>query len=397
MASGRFFEAGVFRAVFAIFLLALPSGTLAQEIGPDPLLDLGTKEGLGGEDFMRFDRDQIKNQIKTFIPPLLKPAFTQHAFVLPPGLYSLAVSNTYARIDGDFFLDGDKNSAVFGNSEIERNFTNLDIRYGFDLNAEYLHGFTARINIPYKNSTVSGSIHPGGVQAITAFNSASTQELGDIGLFLKKKILDQGNGPFGLAVVGAVFLPTGKNDEKFGNDGVIRFQTPMGETNDIFARFSDDGRLPTTLQPGTGDFSFMAGLFATRQFDSNDLLGRSALHVGVTHRFVPEADGFDGGARTTLFTSFVKPVYKDYVSLDFSYVLDIHQDDSYSGQFMDPVRGLIDRPSFSGGTTGFIAPSLIFSPDPQIRITLSGIFRIQDPDLGPAPESIIRLGVDVIF
>ncbi|MCP3902237.1 MAG: hypothetical protein GY715_01265 [Planctomycetes bacterium] len=371
---------------------------LAQESGSDPLLDLGTEKGIGGEDFMRFDRDQIKNQIKTFIPPLLRPAFTQHAFVLPPGLFSVGVSHTYGTIDGDdFFRNGNVNSAVFANSEVDRNITNLDIFYGFDLNTEYLHGFTARLNIPYKNSKVSGSIHPGGVQAITAFNSASTQEVGDVGLFLKKKILDQGNGPFGLAAVGAVFFPTGKNDEKFGDNGVIRFETPMGTSNGIFGRFSDDGRLPSTLQPGTGDFSFLAGLFLTRQFDSNDFLGRSALHLGVTHRFMPEEDGIDYGDTTTFFTSFVKPIYKDYLSLDLTYVLNHHQDDSYAGQFMDPALGLINRPAFSGGTSGYIAPSLIFSPDPQIRMTLSTLFRIQDPDLGPAPDPVVRLGIDVTF
>ena len=88
---------------------------------------------------MKFDRDQIKNQIKTFIPPLLRPAFTQHAFVLPPGLHSVAVSRRDLSIDGnDFFLDGDENTAVFGSSNVDRALTDLDIFYGFDFNREYL-------------------------------------------------------------------------------------------------------------------------------------------------------------------------------------------------------------------------------------------------------------------
>ncbi|MDP7740799.1 MAG: hypothetical protein QGF67_05130, partial [Lentisphaeria bacterium] len=356
-----------------------------DELPPaNEFLDLGTEEGLGGKDFMKFDRDQIKNQIKTFIPPLLRPAFTQHAFVLPPGLHSVAVSRRDLSIDGnDFFLDGDENTAVFGSSNVDRALTDLDIFYGFDFNREYLHGFTARVNIPYRDSQVTGFIHPGGVQAISAFNTGSTQELGDIGLFLKKKIMDQGNGPFGLAAVGAVFLPTGRNDEKVGNDGVVRMDTPAGTANSIFTRFSDDGRLPSTLQPGTGTLSYLTGAFLTRQYGAHDFLGRSALHLGITHRFVSEDDGIDFGDTTTWFASLVKPIYKDYLSTDLTFVAFDHQDDSYDGTTMDPVAGLIDRPSFSGGTSGYLAPSLIYSPDPQIRMTLSALIRVVDPDLGP--------------
>jgi hypothetical protein len=61
------------------------------------------------------------------------------------------------------------------------------------------------------------------------------------------------------------------------------------------------------------------------------------------------------------------------------------------------VFELGDRPSFSGGFTGMVAPSLIFSPDPQIRLTLSALIRVIEPDLGPAPPWVIRVGIDVTF
>ncbi len=61
------------------------------------------------------------------------------------------------------------------------------------------------------------------------------------------------------------------------------------------------------------------------------------------------------------------------------------------------VFELVDRPDFSGGFTGFLAPSIIFSPDPQIRLSLTGLFRVVEPDLGPAPDWVLRVGMDVIF
>ena len=56
---------------------------------------------------------------------------------------------------------------------------------------------------------------------------------------------------------------------------------------------------------------------------------------------------------------------------------------------------LHDRPSFSGGLTVNFAPSIIFSPSPNVRLTASLIKRIKEPDLGPAPGSIFRIGISV--
>ncbi|MCP4005264.1 MAG: hypothetical protein GY725_13820 [bacterium] len=385
--------------LLALAVLASPPYVRAGEPEDDPLLELGTEDGHGGEDFMKYDRDQIKKQVKTFIPPLLSPAFTQHAFVLPPGLFRMGLSHRIVSIDGnDFFKNGNTNRAVFANSEVDRELTDLDIFYGFDLNREYLHAFTVRLNIPYKNSRVRGYVHPGGLQALNAHNTASTQELGDIGLFLKKKLMDQGNGPIGIAAVGAVFFPTGDNDERYGNDGTIMMQMPpAAPTSSIFGRFSDDGRLPSTLQPGTGSFSYLGGMFLTRQFDWRGLSLRGAFHLGATYRLVFKEDGVDPGDTATYFASLVMPIRKDFLSADLTCIVFDHEDDSYSGTFMDPVLGVIPRPDFSGGTTGFIAPSLIFSPDPQFRVTLSALLRVKDPDLGPAPQSIIRLGFSATF
>ncbi|MFQ5563945.1 MAG: hypothetical protein ACE5FO_10305 [Parvularculaceae bacterium] len=467
----------------------------------DRYLELGTDEGvLGGEEQKTFERSQIKTQILTFIPPLLRPAFTQHAFVLPPGAMSVGISHRYTRIEGDdFFRNGDPNLAVFQDFSVERNLTDIDFFYGFDLNRKYLHGFTLRVNVPYLNSSTDGFIHPNGQQFISLENAGSTQEIGDVGVFLKKKVWDQGNHPFGLAVVGAAFFPTGANDETFGSNGRITAKRPQppnlivaqgfdalmqanvaagvwGDSrcffrnfnlgnralcdgpaagpggpfgapsagplsfapggpnfdnafvgdfpfnNGIFGRFSGDGRLPSTLQPGTGDFSFLTGGFITRQFPPNSFMGRSAGHIGVVHRFVQEEDGIDFGDTTTYFASFVKPIYKDFIAMDLTFVGFDKQNDSYAGKIPEPeihicdaidvagsvggcaavgdeafVFDVVDRPPFSGGFTGMVAPSLIYSPDPQIRLVASGLIRVIEPDLGPAPPFVLRVNLEVIF
>jgi len=109
----------------------------------NPFLDLGTQRGVGGEDFMDFDRGLIKDQILQFIPPVLQPAFVGHAFVLPPGTFRVALSVRSAKIHGDdFFMAGESNLAGFGDFKVDRQFVDLDLFYGFDLNRRHLHGFT---------------------------------------------------------------------------------------------------------------------------------------------------------------------------------------------------------------------------------------------------------------
>jgi len=337
-------------------------------------------------------------------------------------------------------------------------------------------------------------------------NAGSDSHIGDVGVFVKKKLLDQGNSGFGLAAAVAVFLPTGSNEGTFGSNGRISatrpaapnltvaqgfdalqrqnvadgvwgdprcfflnfnednrglcnnapaFSAPAGAAdgsipgvltfseprngnpagpnfnnshvgdfpfnNGVFGRFSDDGRLPSILQSGTGSTSFLFGLFGTRQFDANSILGRSAFHLGFSHKFVSADDGIDPGDLSTYFASYVKPIYKDFVSLDLSLIAFDREKDSYAGRIPEPeihtctaadvalvsncnapgdqafLFELHDRPSFSGGLTGFFAPSLIISPNPQLRLTLSTLIRVIEPDLGPAPESVFRFSISTIL
>lgn len=424
---------------------------------PNPFLDLGTDKGVGGQDFMKFDRGLIKDQILQFIPPLLTPAFVGHAFVLPPGAFRVSTSARLTNLHGDdFFMNGSPNLAGFGEFEVNRRFVDLDLFYGFDLNRRHLHGFTVRLNIPYVISHTNGVVNPNGVPFIDLLAEGASQTLGDISVFLKKKVLDQGNAPIGLAVMAAVTLPTGSNDEKFGNDGYIlarrpdpdgdgvqmsfdamiqalggpgaffngvwrvpaamlegasQILTPFPFNGGRFGRFSSDGRLPSVLQPGTGAWGTTLGLFLTRQFEPRDFgfLGRSALHAGILHQFNGSADGIDPGDKTTFFAAYVKPVYRDYVALDLTAVGFHQQTDGYTGLAPEPqivtdeagMRwfefGLVERQPFTGGTSLMLAPSLIVSPDPQLRFTASGLFRVVAPDLGPAPSFVLRFGTEVTF
>lgn len=434
----------------------------AESEKDNPFLTLGTEGGVGGSDFMDYDRGRIKDQILRFIPPLLQPAFTGHAFVLPPGTWRFSTSGRFTSLGGgDFFMAGQPNLGTFGNFDVSRRFIDLDFFYGFDLNRRFLHGFTLRVNVPYRDSSTRGSIHPNGVPFISLLAAGSTQTFGDVGLFLKKKVLDQGNAPFGLAVAGAVSFPTGSNDEKFGDEGHIlarrpdpdgdgvqasfdaviqslggpqnffngawKVPAPMLEqapqiltsfpfNQGVFGRFTGDGRLPTTLQPGTGSFGYTLGVFLTRQFEPGEFgalgrfPGRSALHAGVLQEFKRPSDGIDPGNTTTFFTSFVKPVFRDYLAFDFTAVGFHQQRDRYPGMMPEPeivedgasgarmfYFALVPRAPFTGGTTLMLAPSGIISIDPQLRFTVTGLFRAVSPGLGPAPSFVLRVGMDVTF
>lgn len=440
----------------------------------DEFLRLGTEEGPGGANWQRFERSQTKNLIRSFIPPLLRPAVVEHAFVLPPNAFLATVSTRFATIGGDdFFRDpepgNEETEEAFRDFEVNRQFLDFDLFYGFDLGRKYLHTFTARLNVPILFYQTEGFVHPNSAEFINVFPEASGSELGDVGLFLKKKFIDQTAFPIQIAGVGAVLFPTGSNDKTFADGGRIKMQrpdpspggagpTPAPPTNmpipiamlrslpqattpfifncdfgrtdprcgtsapggqGVFWRFSDDGRIPAALQPGTGTFSFLTALFFTRVNQQHfSLLGRSAFHWGAAHLFRSEKDGIDPGDQLTVFGSLVKPMpyFEDILALDLSFISFWLTGDSYKGRFFLPTptddQGNPvptwdqattvtfrerDREPFASGWTGFITPSVIFSPDPSMRFTASSLVRLLAPEVGPAPDFVIRAAFEVTF
>ena len=73
--------------LIATFWLWSISVAFATDTFEDRLLNLGVDE-----DFTKLERGMIKDQVKNFIPPLLVPALTGHAYVLPPGLFNFSTS-----------------------------------------------------------------------------------------------------------------------------------------------------------------------------------------------------------------------------------------------------------------------------------------------------------------
>ncbi len=445
----------------ALMVLWLVAGAAVchAQITRDDLLDLGTKEGIGGDDFQAYERSKTKDIIRNVFPPLFRPALVGHAFVLPKGLWNVSLSGRFATLEGtDFFANGHSEEATFGPFQIDRQLYDLDVFYGFDLGGEGLHDFTLRINVPFMNSAGNGSIHPDGVPLINVFNQFNDREFGDVGIFVKKKVVDQADWPVQIAVAGGIRLPTGSNDLKFANDGRVqvlrpdpggtgnpgapplnmpipipvlagatRVFTPFPFNRDDptapastsnpgrFFRFSDDGRLPTTLQAGTGETGYTLGLFFTRQMLEGDILGRGALHAGMVRDFRGGSDGIEFGDLTKYFVSLVKPITQDSLSLDLTFLALDQEDDHYPGTFITPFPTdaagnavplssashvtfrSVNRPKFVGGTTTYFAPHLIFSPDPAFRISLGALFRMAEPDFGPAPETIYRFGIEYTF
>lgn len=370
------------------------SGTKAQRPVDDEFLTLGVDEN-----FQAVERSNTVAQINSFIPPLYQPAFVGHGYVLPPGALRIAAGPAFFDVDSTDFFKGGHEDFVHEHHTVDRIGFNINLFLGLPRN------MTLFVNVPYWTSTSKGSVHPAGVKVMDLFVEGNSQSIGDVQVILKKKWVDQGNFLFNLATVTGIKLPTGSNDEPF--DAPMTVRNPMGVLGPAFGggafpRFADDGRLPLSLQPGTGGIGYIFGVMGTRQFNSF----RGALHVGTLVRILQAADGADPGDEVRFFASFVKPIAKEQLSLDLTVNGMRKGNDSYEGTFTHPrpnadggFGGIVTtpRPAFQGGTVLFFSPSLIWSPDPQVRFTGTYSLRLNEPDLGPWAGNIVRFGVSYTF
>lgn len=357
------------------------------------------------------ERYSIQDQIQSFIPPIYEPVLTQSAFVLPPGALRFQTSyRNAAKMDAGDVAGQRKLGARFVDFGLERSFVDFDAFLGLD------HNMTVRVNIPLAFSRMDTELKPGFFEPVSVFPQGSSRALGDISVFLKKKFVDQGNFPIGLAGVAAVRIPTGSDDERFDGRTTVNIMgadmlLPLpaldaagmpipGSADGTFRRFSNDGRLPAPLQPGLGTFGGSFGLFATRILEGGSFYGRGAFHTGALYELRPEHDGIDPGNEATFFFSAVKPVYGDKVALDLSYILKDQQNDSYAGLMLAPTAMgplPMPRPTFSGGTTQFIGSSLILTPNPLFQVTFSGLVRVDQPAIGPSPDYVFRVALQYTF
>jgi hypothetical protein len=90
---------------------------------------------------------------------------------------------------------GKPNLADFEDFSVDRQFMDLDLFYGFDLGKEWLHNFSVRLSVPISLAQPSGFIHPHGTPLIDLHAEGENFELGDIGLSVKKKFVEQASYP----------------------------------------------------------------------------------------------------------------------------------------------------------------------------------------------------------
>ena len=372
-----------------------PDALAPPSVDPDPVtsdefLRLGVRQN-----YQKVERYNIVEQINTFIPPLFQPAFVGHGYVLPPGALRITTQFSSINVDSNDFFKGGETDLGHEHHSVDRTRQDIDFFYGLD------HNMTVRVNIPFWSTRSVGSVHPAGVQVMDLFVEGNSRAVGDISVMLKKKWVDQANFYFNFATVTGIKLRNASNHEKFDSPMVVKMPNDMlGVAFDggVFTRFTDDGRLPQVLQPGTGDFGYILGFMGTRQFTGS----RAALHAGTLLRFLRGSDGVEPGDETRFFASFVKPVYKEKVSLDLTFNGMNKDKDKYSGIFGHPIPNpdgtlkgfaMTPRPPFRGGTVMFVSPSLIWNPRPQIRLTATASFRVKKPDLGPWPGTIVQFGM----
>lgn len=338
-------------------------------------------------DYLTQERWRLVDQIETFIPPLYEPVRPfLHAYTLPPGAFRIALGSRLTWNDSDFGRDDD-HAKLFEHVDVKTQTVNLSLSYGFEL--PRFPDLTATLDIPYKSVQVSGSGHPFRNDAMLMTMDGSGQGLGDISLTFKKKWLDQGNAGFNLATFTGVIFPTGEDEEKFNRAQVFTVngeRMPEPPLN-IFSRSPDGRLLPPALQPGQGAWGVRVGAAATRQ------LTRGAFHAGFIADVFTENDGIEPGNELRFGASYVFPPFgSDTVAIDLTVFGRYKQDSEFPG-----VGIMGPREDFKHDTVVFFSPSLILTPNPQMRFFLSPEFRILEPDTGPSPEFGISAGMVFTF
>ncbi len=345
-------------------------------------LSLGTQK-----DYLKAERFRIADQIESFIPPLYEPVRPFHAYTLPPGAWRISLTGKGFRNDDDFGRDSHY-AKLFRHVNVRSFDANLSIKYGFEW--PKFPDATLAVNIPYRSVDVSGSGHPFRIGALGITMDGGGQAVGDISVVLKKKWFDQGNYGFNFATFTGLILPTGKDDVEFEGAptmSMFGMGIPLPIPLNLFGRDFFDKNLPPGLQPGNGSLGFRVGAAVTRQFD------RGALHAGVIYDALMENDGIEPGDELKYGVSYVFPPFEsDTVAIDLSVFGRYKFDSEFRGfGIMGP------REDFKYGNVLFFSPSLILTPNPQMRFFVSPEIRIMEPNRGPSPEWALMMGMTFTF
>lgn len=357
------------------------------------------------KDYLKTERWRIIDQIEQAIPAVYEPRLPFHGYTLPPGARRIALSTTFARNPGDFGTD-DFYALFFDEVKIDFIKVNLDFFYGFEIGG--LNDLVLRLNIPYKFQRHSGTGHPFRIDPMVMTMEGSGEGVGDISVTIKKKWVDQGNGPINLSTMFGVIFPTAADDEEFNaSQTMIVGGTPMMGVSaivagnpavDIFGRESGDRHFPRIAQPGNGSWGGRVGLAVTRQFE------RSALHVGAVLDVLANNDGITPGNELKYGLSYVfPPARHDRFAIDFSVfgrwrgtekfpgtIVHPQRDPATGGPVMDASGNMMmfttPRPNFEHGNATFVSPTFILTTSPNVRLILSPAIRVLQPTQGPSPR-----------
>lgn len=372
--------------------------------------------GLGqGSDHMRAERYRIVDQIRQAIPPLYEPARPLHGYVLPPGATRLEFNLGAAHNPGNFGRDK-RYAEFFDNVSVDTVTAGLQIMHGFE--AFGVKDLMVNLNIPFKFVRNSGTGHPWRIDSMQMTMEGAGGGLGDIDLTVKKKWLDQGNGPLSLSTMLGVILPTGRDEAMFnasqtvttmGMPMAVTALDPMAPSINVFGRTPTDRFFPRSAQPGQGSRGGRIGVGATHQFE------RGALHAGLIYDFFAKNRGITPGNELRYGLSYVTPVLEsDTLSLDLALAGKYKRDEKFPGMIMHPERDpatggpLMDGagnmlmfmtppPDFRHGNIVFFSPSLSYIPTPGFRFTASPAVRVFEPKQGPSPAWTVDLTVQHTF
>lgn len=367
-------------------------------------------------DYLKAERHRLIDQIEQAIPPLYEPARPLHGYVLPPGAARVKLDVGVAHNPGDFGSD-DFYAKFFDNVEVDIVKADLQVMYGFE--AFDIKDLMVNLDIPYKMVRHEGTGHPFRIDPMVMTMEGTGAGLGDIELTLKKKWLDQGNGPVTLSSFLGIIFPTGDDDEEFNASQTILVQgmpampvsalRPGDPAIDVFSTKPGERLFPRGAQPGQGSWGGRIGLAATRQFE------RSAAHAGFIYDFFAENNGITPGDELRYSASYVfPPLDSDHLSLDLAVfgrykgaeefpglIMHPERDPATGGPIMDASGNLVmfvtPRPEFKHGNVVFFSPSLSYIPAPNFRFTLSPAVRILEPRQGPSPAWTVNLSVQHTF
>ncbi|MBI1747510.1 MAG: hypothetical protein HYR55_13105 [Acidobacteria bacterium] len=370
-------------------------------------LNLGVRR-----EYIAAERRRLIDQLHTMIPPIYEPAFSPfHGYTLPPRAFRVALNNDRFINNHDFGRDK-VYARFFDNIKVQNQVVNLDLSYGLD------HNDTLRMVVPFRSTIVSGTGKAFRIQPMVMTMNGTAFGIGDVQLLVKRKWFDQAYKPFNLATVFGVQLPTGKHDGRFNDAQTIIMNgmampvsaTAGGPKVDLF---SDDQRIPNDAQPGTGSWGAIFGVMGTRQLTWNRL--RGALHGGLLYKAMKNnSAGVRPGNELVFGVSYVRPpLESERLTLDFTLFGRNKQSERFPGLIMHPEAdangmpimtpdGMLrmfttPRPPFEHGTVLFMSPSIVIIPKPALRLTVSPLFRLYEPNQGPSPAFRLVFGATVTF